>query len=114
MENPPSDSLRSTMEDLPNESLLVKTVRMMKETFWLENSHLRQKEIMRLWTSQNFQAELNSVLGPDAPTERVDLTLDPLQVPTPPQLTQIMSRAQSVWPQDSFSVPSPPPGLTLA
>lgn len=72
----------------------------------MEHKHQPKEEIQHLWATKN--AKLTSLLGPAAPTDTFDLSVEPRQMP---QSTQSMTRAQSVWLATLFSGP---PGLTLA
>lgn len=49
-----------------------------KETFWIEHQHLLPDQIENLWVSRTTSLgyELSSLLGPAAPTQQLDLTLE--------------------------------------
>lgn len=95
------------MHSVESDSMVLNALRLEKQIFWMEhNKYLPEEKIRHLWATKN--AKLTSLLGPAAPTETFDLSMDPHQMP---QSTQSMTRAQSVWLSTLFSGP---PGLTLA
>lgn len=88
---------------------------MEKEIFWIENKHLTPDELQRQWAHKT--AEFNFVLGPAAPTNRLDLDLktsgpqEMQQLPTVPRAIPELAWPCSV----RFSTPlDGRSGLTLA
>ena len=53
------------------QDLLLRSLRLEKETFWLEHQGLPSAETQRLWALRT--TDLLSVLGPSAPSEPLDL-----------------------------------------
>ncbi len=90
-------------------------MQMEKEIFWLKNKHLSPNELQRQWADKT--AELTSVLGPAAPTQRLDLDLKASgqramqQLPIVPRVLPELAGHCSVW----FLIPlGGHSGLTLA
>ncbi|MCJ1466092.1 hypothetical protein MMC07_004711 [Pseudocyphellaria aurata] len=73
-----------------SDSLVLNTVRLEKDLFWMDHSYLTHEQIQTLWAAKN--AKLTSLLGLSAPSDNYDLTSEPRQVPP---LTQTMMRDQS-------------------
>ncbi len=96
-------------------STVLNVMHVEKEIFWLENKDLTPDELQRQWAHKT--AEFNAVLGPAAPTHRLDLDLK-TSGPQEMQQCSTVPRAipQLAWP---CSVWFPIPllcrsGLTLA
>lgn len=93
------------MDHSPSDSVILRVLKLEKEIFWAENSHLSADQIQDEWAIRNAKLEkgLNSVLGPAAPIKGHHLVFEALPSPgsqlavPSPALLVANTRGSFVW-----------------
>lgn len=93
------------MNHQPSNSIILSTLKLDKEFFWKENTHLPPDQVQQQWAIRNAQLEqeLSSVLGPTAPIQGHNLAPETVpspglqQVPLLPPALVAIKGVNSVW-----------------